>query len=123
MLFFDLIIRWVESSDFGPKSDDIGHWISSGKNEKMKNGPKDLKSQNQTKPACFGLALCTMLCTRNSVLACVLLYFLRAAAVFTRLVCRYVQSYQSAAIHHLIQHTCSYCTRMMLSCKAWVVKM
>ena len=27
MLFFDLIIRWVESSDFGPKSDDLAHWI------------------------------------------------------------------------------------------------
>ena len=27
MPFFDLIIRWVESSDFGPKSDDLGHWI------------------------------------------------------------------------------------------------
>ena len=24
---FDLIIRWVESSDFGPKSDDLGHRI------------------------------------------------------------------------------------------------
>ena len=27
MPFFDLIIRWVESSDFGPKSDDLGHRI------------------------------------------------------------------------------------------------
>ena len=27
MLFFDLIIRWVESSDSGPKSDDFGHRI------------------------------------------------------------------------------------------------
>ena len=27
MTFFDLIIRWVESSDFGPKSDDMGHRI------------------------------------------------------------------------------------------------
>ena len=25
--FFDLIIRWVESSDFGAKSDDLGHRI------------------------------------------------------------------------------------------------
>ena len=27
MPFFDLRIRWVESSDFGPKSDDLGHRI------------------------------------------------------------------------------------------------
>ena len=27
MLFFDLIIRWVESSDFRPKPDDLGHRI------------------------------------------------------------------------------------------------
>ena len=27
MPFFDLIVRWVESSDFGPKSDDLGHRI------------------------------------------------------------------------------------------------
>ena len=27
MPFFDLGIRWVESSDFGPKSDDLGHRI------------------------------------------------------------------------------------------------
>ena len=27
MPFFDLIIRWVESWDFGPKSDDLGHRI------------------------------------------------------------------------------------------------
>ena len=27
MPFFDLIIRWVESLDFGPKSDDLGHRI------------------------------------------------------------------------------------------------
>ena len=27
MSFFDLIIRWVESSDFGPRSDDLGHRI------------------------------------------------------------------------------------------------
>ena len=27
MPFFDLIIRWVESSDFGPKSDDLGYRI------------------------------------------------------------------------------------------------
>ena len=27
MPFFDLIFRWVESSDFGQKSDDLGHRI------------------------------------------------------------------------------------------------
>ena len=27
MSFFDSIIRWVESSDFRPKSDDLGHQI------------------------------------------------------------------------------------------------
>ena len=27
LLFFDLRIRWVESSDFGPKPDDLGHRI------------------------------------------------------------------------------------------------
>ena len=27
MPFFDSIIRWVESSDLGPKSDDLGHRI------------------------------------------------------------------------------------------------
>ena len=27
MPFFDLISRWVESSDFGPKSDDLGRRI------------------------------------------------------------------------------------------------
>ena len=27
MSFFDLIIRWVGSSDFWPTSDDLGHWI------------------------------------------------------------------------------------------------
>ena len=27
MPFFDLIIRWVESLDFGPKSDELGHRI------------------------------------------------------------------------------------------------
>ena len=27
MPFFDLIIRWVESSDFGPKSNELGHRI------------------------------------------------------------------------------------------------
>ena len=27
MPFFDLIIRWVELSDFGPKSDDLGQRI------------------------------------------------------------------------------------------------
>ena len=27
MPFFDLRIQWVESSDFGPKSDDLGHRI------------------------------------------------------------------------------------------------
>ena len=27
MLFFDSRIRWAESSDFGPKSDDLGHRI------------------------------------------------------------------------------------------------
>ena len=27
MPFFDLRIRWAESSDFGPKSDDLGHRI------------------------------------------------------------------------------------------------
>ena len=25
--FFDFIMRWVESSDFGPKSDDLAHRI------------------------------------------------------------------------------------------------
>ena len=27
MLLFDLIIQWVESSNFGPKSDELGHRI------------------------------------------------------------------------------------------------
>ena len=27
MPFFDLIIQWIESSEFGPKSDDLGHRI------------------------------------------------------------------------------------------------
>ena len=26
--FFDLIIRWLESLDFGPNSDDLGHRVS-----------------------------------------------------------------------------------------------